>query len=37
MEVHPNRRPVEHPSTATVAEILGLPERWPYEALPAAA
>jgi hypothetical protein len=37
MEVFSTRRPVEHPATATVAEILGLPERWPFEAVTAAA
>lgn len=37
MEPHPNHLAVEHPATATVAEILGLPERWPHEELDAAA
>jgi hypothetical protein len=37
IEFHPTGGHVEHPATSTVAEILGLPERWPYEELTAAA
>ena len=37
MEPHPNHLPLEYPATATVAKVLGLPERWPYEELDDAA
>ncbi len=37
IEFRPTGAHIEHPATATVADILGLPSRWPYEQLPAEA